>query len=179
VDRWSARWYAALLDVLRTRGATASAPAPSCVARRTGLHAADKVPAHSVERIRRRYNVDGALEYFLEPARLRALRKEAGVEEPFWVLPSGWKLADPTSPEAVACAVKKKVQELAAELAVVKRSHLFLLLVSYPLFGIQFLPTSRTAETVALSIRCNAGSVLNANCHPLHSEHDNSSEFDL
>jgi hypothetical protein len=34
--------------------------------------------------------------------------------------------------------------------------------------GIQFLPTSH-----------NARSVLNFNCHPLHSEHDNSSEFDL
>jgi hypothetical protein len=178
VDRWSVRRYAAgeaaLLDVLRTRGATASAPAPRAelraeARRRIGdtglldhllLHAADKVPACSAERIRRRYNVDGALEYFLEPAGLKALRKEAGVEDPFWVPPPGWKLGDPTSPEAVACAVKKQVEELAAELAVVKRSRLFLLPVSYPLLESNFYLPLATLT------------VLNLTCDPSHSEHD-------
>ncbi|TVU48964.1 hypothetical protein EJB05_00252, partial [Eragrostis curvula] len=139
VDRWSAQRYAAgqaaLLGIMRARGATAAKPARRAELRAearahigdTGLldhlllHAADKVPAGSGDRIRRRYNVDGALEYFLEPAGLAAVRKEAGVEDPYWVPPPGWKLGDPVSPDAVALAAKKKVEELAAELAVVKR----------------------------------------------------------
>ncbi|XP_062202719.1 protein AMEIOTIC 1 homolog [Phragmites australis] len=139
VDRWSARRYAAaevaLLDILRARGAREGKPLQRgelrAEARRhigdTGLldhllrHVTDKVPAGSTERLRRRYNADGTLEYWLEPAGLAAVRREAGVDDPYWVPPPGWKPGDPVSPEACALEVKKKVEELAGELAVVKR----------------------------------------------------------
>uniref|UniRef100_A0A0A9DL18 PTC1-like winged helix-turn-helix domain-containing protein n=1 Tax=Arundo donax TaxID=35708 RepID=A0A0A9DL18_ARUDO len=139
VDRWGARRCAnaelVLLDVLRARGATAGKPLQRAnlraEARRhigdTGLldhllrHVADKVPAGSADRLRRRYNADGTLEYWLEPAELQAVRREAGVDDPYWVPPPGWKLGDPVSPEACTLEVKKQVEELAGELAVVKR----------------------------------------------------------
>uniref|UniRef100_K3ZCS4 PTC1-like winged helix-turn-helix domain-containing protein n=3 Tax=Setaria italica TaxID=4555 RepID=K3ZCS4_SETIT len=139
VDRWTAWRYAAgeaaLLGILRARGACAGKPAPRAElraqARRhigdTGLldhllrHVADKVPAGSGERVRRRYNPAGGLEYWLEPAELAATRREAGVDDPYWVPPSGWKLGDPVMPEARALEVQKQVEELAGELDVVKR----------------------------------------------------------
>ncbi|PUZ67966.1 hypothetical protein GQ55_3G476700 [Panicum hallii var. hallii] len=139
VDRWAAWRYAAgeaaLLDILRARGASAGKPAPRAEVRAqarrhigdTGLldhllrHIADKVPAGSGERVRRRYNPTGGLEYWLEPAELAATRREAGVDDPFWVPPSGWKPGDPVSPEGRALVVQKQVEELAGELDVVKR----------------------------------------------------------
>ncbi|CAN6348576.1 unnamed protein product [Urochloa humidicola] len=139
VDRWSAWRYAAgeaaLVDILRSRGAVAGRPAPRAELRAqmrrhvgdTGLldhllrHVADRVPAGSGERVRRRYNPAGGLEYWLEPAGLAATRREAGVEDPFWVPPPGWKVGDPVSPEARERQVQKQVEELAGELDVVKR----------------------------------------------------------
>ncbi|KAL6847150.1 hypothetical protein ACP4OV_023003 [Aristida adscensionis] len=139
VGRWSARRYAtaeaAMLGILRARGASAGKPLPRgdlrMEARRhigdTGLldhllrHAADKVPAGSAERVRRRYNAAGALEYWLEPAELAAVRREAGVADQYWVPPPGWKIGDPVSPDACSVAMKRQVEELAGELAVVKR----------------------------------------------------------
>ncbi|CAM0147278.1 unnamed protein product [Urochloa decumbens] len=139
VERWSAWRYAAgeaaLVDILRAWGAVAGNPAPRgelrARARRhigdTGLldhllrHVADRVPAGSGERVRRRYNPAGGLEYWLEPAGLAAMRREAGVDDPFWVPPSGWKLGDPVSPEARERQVQKQVEELAGELDAVKR----------------------------------------------------------
>ncbi|XP_066356711.1 protein AMEIOTIC 1 homolog isoform X2 [Miscanthus floridulus] len=139
VDRWSAWRYAAgeatLVDILRERGATAGKPVPRADlrarARRhigdTGLldhllrHVADKVPAGSADRVRRRYNPAGGLEYWLEPAGLAAVRREAGVDDPYWVPPPGWKPGDPVSPEARTLEVQKQVEELTGELAVLKR----------------------------------------------------------
>ncbi|CAN6339042.1 unnamed protein product [Urochloa humidicola] len=139
VDRWAAWRYAAgeaaLVDILRARGAVAGNPAPRAElrarARRhigdTGLldhllrHVADRVPAGSGQRVRRRYNPAGGLEYWLEPAELAATRREAGVDDPFWVPPPGWKLGDPVSPEARERKVQKQVEELAGELDAVKR----------------------------------------------------------
>ncbi|KAJ1266484.1 hypothetical protein BS78_08G154300 [Paspalum vaginatum] len=139
VDRWAACRYAAgeaaLLGILRAGGATAAKPMPRAdlraLTRRhigdTGLldhllrHVADKVPAGSDERVRRRYNPAGGLEYWLEPAGWAAVRREAGVDDPYWVPPPGWKLGDPVSPEARALEVQKQVDELAGELDAVKR----------------------------------------------------------
>ena len=45
------------------------------------------------QRFRRRHNSEGAMEYWLEDARLMDIRKQAGVE-PYWVPPSGWKIGD-------------------------------------------------------------------------------------
>ena len=85
-------------------------------------HISDKVLAGSGERVRRRYSPSGGLEYWLEPAELAATRREAGVDDSFWVPPPGWKPGDPVSPEARALEVQKQVEELAGELDVVKRS---------------------------------------------------------
>ncbi|RLN35880.1 hypothetical protein C2845_PM03G31900 [Panicum miliaceum] len=78
-------------------------------------HIADKVPAVSGERVRRRYNPTGGLEYWLA-----ATRREGGVDDPFWLKTSGWKPGDLVSPEARALEVQKQVEELAWELDVVK-----------------------------------------------------------
>ncbi|CAN6357140.1 unnamed protein product [Urochloa humidicola] len=139
VERWSAWRYAAgeaaMVEILRSRGAVAGRPAPRAELRAqmrrhvgdTGLldhllrHVADRVPAGSGERVRRRYNSAGGLEYWLEPAGLAATRREAGVDDPFWVPPPGWKLGDPVSSEARALQVQKQVEELAGELDDVKR----------------------------------------------------------
>jgi hypothetical protein len=72
-------------------------------------HVYDKVPAGSSERVRRRYNPAGGLEYWLEPAEPAATMREAGVDDPFWVPPPGWKPGDPVSPEARTLEVQKQV----------------------------------------------------------------------
>jgi len=46
------------------------------------------------ERFRRRHNSEGAMEYWLEHASLMELRKAAGVEDPSWIPPEGWKAGD-------------------------------------------------------------------------------------
>ncbi|KAM3271577.1 hypothetical protein ACQJBY_042024 [Aegilops geniculata] len=138
VDRWTATRYAAaeasLLGVLRRFGARAGKTVPRGELRQaarkhvgdTGLldhllkHTADKVPRGSAERIRRRHTADGAMEYWLEPAELAALRREVGVD-PYWVPPPGWKRGDPVSADGYALKAKKQVEELTKELAGVKR----------------------------------------------------------
>ncbi|KAF0911267.1 hypothetical protein E2562_008025 [Oryza meyeriana var. granulata] len=139
VDRWKASRYAtaeaSLLDIMRAHGARAGKPIPRGELRKearahigdTGLldhllkHIADKLAPGRAERFRRRHNADGAMEYWLEPAELVAVRREAGVADPYWVPPPGWKPGDPVSPEASALEVKKQVEQLAADLAGVKR----------------------------------------------------------
>ena len=70
------------------------------------------------ERIRRCHNADGAMEYWLEPDELAALRREVGAD-PYWV-PPGWKRGDPVSADGYALNVKMQVEELSKELAGVK-----------------------------------------------------------
>uniref|UniRef100_A0A0D9Y1K9 PTC1-like winged helix-turn-helix domain-containing protein n=1 Tax=Leersia perrieri TaxID=77586 RepID=A0A0D9Y1K9_9ORYZ len=139
VDRWKATRYAtaeaSLLRIMRARGAVAGKPISRGELRKearahigdTGLldhllrHIADKVAAGGDDRFRRRHNAAGALEYWLEPAGLAAVRRDAGVDDPYWVPPPGWKPGDPVSPEAYAMEAKRQVEQLAAELAGVKR----------------------------------------------------------
>ncbi|KAM0825940.1 hypothetical protein ACQ4PT_069200 [Festuca glaucescens] len=149
VDRWTAQRYfaaeAALLGVLRSLGARAGKPVQRRQLREearkligdTGLldhllkHTKDKVTPGGAERLRRRHNAEGAMEYWLEPAGLAAMRREAGVADPYWVPPPGWKLGDPVSPDACALVMKRQVEELATELAEVKR-HMEQLLKAHP-----------------------------------------------
>uniref|UniRef100_A0A0E0MPR3 PTC1-like winged helix-turn-helix domain-containing protein n=1 Tax=Oryza punctata TaxID=4537 RepID=A0A0E0MPR3_ORYPU len=146
IDRWKATRYAtaeaSLLAIMRAHGARAGKPIPRGELRKearahigdTGLldhllrHIADKVAPGGAERFRRRHNGDGALEYWLEPAELVAVRRKAGVADPYWVPPPGWKPGDPVSPEGYLLEVKKQVEQLAVELSGVKR--LFLHVVS-------------------------------------------------
>ncbi|XP_062209369.1 protein AMEIOTIC 1-like [Phragmites australis] len=138
-DRWSADRYAAaersLLDILRSRGARFGAPVMRQVLREearkhigdTGLldhllkHMAGRVPEGSTHRFRRRHNADGAMEYWLEPAELAEVRREAGVSDPYWVPPPGWKPGDDVSHVAGDLLVKRLVEELAEEVNGVKR----------------------------------------------------------
>ncbi|CAM0948705.1 unnamed protein product [Alopecurus aequalis] len=149
VDRWAATRYASaeasLLDVMRSLRARAGKPVQRRQLRDearkrvgdTGLldhllkHTKDKVTPDGKERLRRRHNADGAMEYWLEPAGLAALRRDAGVADPYWVPPPGWKLGDPVSPDACALEMKRQVEELATELAGVKR-HMEQLMKAHP-----------------------------------------------
>ncbi|KAJ1294367.1 hypothetical protein BS78_01G141000 [Paspalum vaginatum] len=138
-DRWSAERYAAaersLLDIMRSRGARFGAPVMRQVLREearkhigdTGLldhllkHMAGRVPEGSDHRFRRRHNADGAMEYWLEPADLAEVRRQAGVSDPYWVPPPGWKPGDDVSPVAGDLLVKRQVEELTEEVNVLKR----------------------------------------------------------
>ncbi|XP_072146700.1 protein AMEIOTIC 1-like isoform X2 [Setaria viridis] len=138
-DRWSAERYAAaersLLDIMRSRCARSGAPVMRHVLREearkhigdTGLldhllkHMAGRVPEGSVHRFRRRHNADGAMEYWLEPAELAEVRRQAGVSDPYWVPPPGWKPGDDVSLVAGDLLVKRQVEELTEEVNGVKR----------------------------------------------------------
>ncbi|XP_024314238.1 actin cytoskeleton-regulatory complex protein PAN1 isoform X2 [Brachypodium distachyon] len=137
--RWTEQRYASasasLLAVARAMGASAAEPVQRGELRAelrkrigdTGLldhllkHATGTVLPGGGDRLRRRHNADGAMEYWLEPAELLALRREAGVADPYWVPPPGWKPGDPLSPDACALQAKRQVEALSAELAGVKR----------------------------------------------------------
>ncbi|KAG2547141.1 protein AMEIOTIC 1-like isoform X3 [Panicum virgatum] len=138
-DRWSTERYASaersLLDIMRSRGARSGAPVMRHVLREearkhigdTGLldhllkHMAGRVPEGSAHRFRRRHNADGAMEYWLEPAELAEVRRQAGVSDPYWVPPPGWKPGDDVSLVAGDLIVKRQVEELTEEVNGVKR----------------------------------------------------------
>ncbi|XP_044984591.1 protein AMEIOTIC 1 homolog isoform X1 [Hordeum vulgare subsp. vulgare] len=139
-DRWSAERYAAaeksLLEIMRSSGASLGAPVMRQALREqarkrigdTGLldhllkHMAGRVPDGSTDRFRRRHNADGAMEYWLEPAELAEVRRQAGVSDPYWVPPPGWKPGDDVSTGAGDLLVKRQTEELAEELNDVKRN---------------------------------------------------------
>lgn len=94
-----------LLDILREEGAVfgkpISRPHLRMAGRKhigdTGLldhllkHIDGKVAPGGSERFRRWHNTDGVMEYWLESAELDDIRREAGVQDPYWVPPSWWK----------------------------------------------------------------------------------------
>ncbi|KAK4364657.1 hypothetical protein RND71_016015 [Anisodus tanguticus] len=53
-----------------------------------------EVSPKRTRRLRRRCNAEGVMEYWLEDADLVDIRNEAGVNDPYWVPPSGWKPGD-------------------------------------------------------------------------------------
>ncbi|KAL8162010.1 hypothetical protein V2J09_013499 [Rumex salicifolius] len=87
-------------------------------------HMAGKIAPGGKERFRRRHNPNGAMEYWLESADLVGIRMEAGVEDPYWIPPEGWKLGDSPTQDPV-CArelkslrgdvdkIKSEIQDLA------------------------------------------------------------------
>ncbi|CAH9094707.1 unnamed protein product [Cuscuta epithymum] len=119
-DRWSEERYKMaeknLLEVMKGKGATATnpilRPELRTEARKrigdTGLldhllkHMAGKVAPGGTERFRRRHNADGAMEYWLESADLVNVRKEAGVSDPYWIPPPGWKPGDCLTPDPIS-----------------------------------------------------------------------------
>lgn len=97
-----------LMEVMKAKGATATNPIlrPDLRAEArkmigdTGLldhllkHMAGKLAPGGADRFRRRHNADGAMEYWLESADLVNIRKEAGVDDPYWIPPLGWTPGD-------------------------------------------------------------------------------------
>ncbi|KAJ8484947.1 hypothetical protein OPV22_017432 [Ensete ventricosum] len=118
-DRWSSERYEAaemkLLEIMKVKKAGLGKPIMRQALREearkhigdTGLldhllkHMAGKVVMNGTERFRRRHNSEGVMEYWLEPADLVEDRRKAGVVDPYWVPPPGWKPGDCTS--ACAC----------------------------------------------------------------------------
>lgn len=71
-------------------------------------HMAGKVAPGGNERFRRRHNADGAMEYWLESADLVSIRNEAGVQDPYWTPPPGWKPGDCPTQDPI-CAKELKL----------------------------------------------------------------------
>ncbi|XP_071937624.1 protein DYAD-like [Coffea arabica] len=138
-DRWSAERYQLatknLLEVMKAKGATAGNPIlrPDLRAEArkkigdTGLldhllkHMAGKLAPGGEERFRRRHNADGAMEYWLESADLVKIRKDAGVNDPYWIPPPGWKPGDCPTQDPI-CA--KELRLLKEEISHLKRNAL-------------------------------------------------------
>ncbi|XP_017239183.1 protein DYAD [Daucus carota subsp. sativus] len=136
INRWSAERYKLaeknLLEVMKSKGALFKSPIlrPDLrlEARKrigdTGLldhllkHVAGKLAPGGVERFRRRHNADGQMEYWLESADLVKVRKEAGVQDPYWTPPPGWTPGDCPSQDPL-CA--KELRLLKEENAKIKR----------------------------------------------------------
>ncbi|KAK8583694.1 hypothetical protein V6N13_109088 [Hibiscus sabdariffa] len=136
IERWSVQRYNLaeknMLKIMKEKGAMFGnpilRPALRAEARKligdTGLldhllkHMAWKVAPGGEERFIRRHNADGAMEYWLESADLMDIRKEAGVEDPYWTPPPGWKLGDNPTQDPV-CA--RELRELREEIAKLKK----------------------------------------------------------
>ena len=120
---------------MRSRDASFGAPVMGQVLREgarkhigdTGLidqllkHMTGWAPEGSVHQIGRQHNADGAMEYWLEPAELAEVRRQACVSDPYWVLPPRWKPDDIVSLVAGDLQVKRQVKELTEELNGLKR----------------------------------------------------------
>ncbi|XP_050386268.1 protein DYAD [Argentina anserina] len=140
IERWSAKRYKAaeenILKVMKAKGACAEKPirrAPLRAEARkligdTGLidhllkHMAERVAPGGVDRFRRRHNADGALEYWLENADLMRIREEAGIKDPYWTPPPGWKIGDNPTQDPICVRMFKEIWE---EIANVKREREF------------------------------------------------------
>ncbi|XVF08490.1 hypothetical protein REPUB_Repub07fG0007600 [Reevesia pubescens] len=150
IDRWSVQRYNSaeknMLKIMKEKGAVFGnpilRPELRAVARKligdTGLldhllkHMAGKVAPGGEERFMRRHNADGAMEYWLESANLMDIRKKAGVQDPYWTPPPGWKLGDNPTQDPV-CA--RELKELKEEIAKLKKG---------------ILETKKTDEDLAL-----------------------------
>ncbi|WJX86971.1 hypothetical protein P8452_69209 [Trifolium repens] len=129
IDRWSAERYKlaeeSILMVMKEKEAVYGNPIMRpdlrLEARKyigdTGLldhllkHMAGKVAPGGVERFRRRHNAEGLMEYWLESADLADIRKEMGVQDPYWTPPPGWKPGDSISPDHVTSNEIRKIKE--------------------------------------------------------------------
>ncbi|GAB2284934.1 hypothetical protein Dimus_019387 [Dionaea muscipula] len=134
--RWTAVRYdratGELLKVLKNKRAFCGNPISRCQLRQearkhigdTGLldhllkHVAGKVAPDGVHRFRRRFDPEGVMEYWLESADLVDLRKQAGVQDPFWTPAPGWHAGDPVCTHGSECTAEIKL--LRDELAKLK-----------------------------------------------------------
>lgn len=81
-------------------------------------HMAGKVAPGGTFRFRRRHNAEGAMEYWLESADLINARRDAGVQDPYWTPPHGWKPGDNPTQDPL-CA--RALEELREEMDMMKR----------------------------------------------------------
>ncbi|KAJ4841233.1 hypothetical protein Tsubulata_027490, partial [Turnera subulata] len=82
-------------------------------------HMAGKVAPGGEERFQRRHKtLGGAIEYWLEKAELEDIRKEAGVKDPYWAPPPGWKPGDDPTQDPVSA---RQIAQLNQEMAHVKQ----------------------------------------------------------
>ncbi|PIA50279.1 hypothetical protein AQUCO_01300785v1 [Aquilegia coerulea] len=136
-DRWSRERYknaeVKMLEIMKEKGAVIGRPMLRPTLRLearkhigdTGLldhllkHMAGKIAPNGEDRFRRRHNADGAMEYWLESADLVNVRKEAGVNDPFWTPPPGWKPGDSLVQDSNTCVIELKM--LKEEMASIKK----------------------------------------------------------
>ncbi|KAF5202742.1 Dyad-like protein [Thalictrum thalictroides] len=121
-----------MMDIMNAKGAVSEKPIIRQTLRLearkhigdTGLldhvlkHMADKVTPNGEQRFRRRHNPDGAMEYWLESADLVNVRRKAGVKDPYWTPPPGWKLGDNPSQDP-NCA--RELNLLKEEMSIIKK----------------------------------------------------------
>ncbi|WOK95755.1 protein DYAD-like [Canna indica] len=137
-ERWSTERYEAaelrLLEIMKEKGAALGKPIMRQALREearkhigdTGLldhllkHMAGKVVTNGTERFRRRHNSEGAMEYWLEPADLVEVREKAGVSDPYWVPPPGWKPGDATSACHCGSEWKTEILNLREQIKILK-----------------------------------------------------------
>ncbi|KAG5558336.1 hypothetical protein RHGRI_008308 [Rhododendron griersonianum] len=79
-------------------------------------HMAGKVAPGGAERFRRRHNAEGVMEYWLESADLVDIRREAGVQDPYWTPPPGWKTGDCPSQDPICAKEMKELKEETSKL---------------------------------------------------------------
>ncbi|XP_022969779.1 protein DYAD-like [Cucurbita maxima] len=162
IDRWSVERYKLaeenMLKIMRAKGAVFGnpilRPALRAEARKligdTGLldhllkHMAGKVAPGGVDRFRRRHNADGAMEYWLESADLINIRKEVGVQDPYWTPPPGWKLGDNPTQDPIC---SREIKELHEEIAEIKKYILELASAKQQDLNIETQPNSDVTPT--------------------------------
>ncbi|XP_022929009.1 protein DYAD-like [Cucurbita moschata] len=162
IDRWSVERYKLaeenMLKIMRAKGAVFGnpilRPALRAEARKligdTGLldhllkHMAGKVAPGGVDRFRRRHNADGAMEYWLESADLINIRKEVGVQDPYWTPPPGWKLGDNPTQDPIC---SREIKELHEEIAEIKKYILELASAKQQDINIETQPNSDVVPT--------------------------------
>ncbi|WCJ36448.1 SWITCH1 [Euphorbia peplus] len=142
INRWSSQRYQLaeenMLKIMKDQGAVFGSPIlrPELRAQArkligdTGLldhllkHMAGKVAPGGELRFRRRHNAEGAMEYWLENANLFDIRREAGIQDPYWTPPPGWHPGDNPTQDPI-CAMEFKI--LKEEVSNLKKNYEMLL----------------------------------------------------
>ncbi|CBI27693.3 unnamed protein product, partial [Vitis vinifera] len=135
INRWSEDRYKlaeeSMLEILKAEGAVfgnaITRPALRSAARKrigdTGLldhllkHIDGKVAPGGAERFRRWHNTNGVMEYWLEGADMVDIRREAGVQDPFWVPTTSSEPGDLSHDPIIA----QELKLLKAEMAKMKK----------------------------------------------------------
>uniref|UniRef100_A0A7N0RDM0 PTC1-like winged helix-turn-helix domain-containing protein n=1 Tax=Kalanchoe fedtschenkoi TaxID=63787 RepID=A0A7N0RDM0_KALFE len=178
IHRWSADRYKLaetnMLKIMKEKGAVFENPMMRQKLRDearkvigdTGLldhllkHMSGKVAPGGAERFRRRHNAEGAMEYWLESADLVEIRKMAGVSDPFWMPPPGWKLGDNPS-QHPSCAME--IKQLREEVDKLKKK-------LNELLQTKGQPTEDTVATTPLSCVSEENLITDIGVHPLKEE---------